>query len=224
MFHQKRVLVVAAHPDDEVLGMGGTIVKLQERYEAEVHTLILGQGLGARDPQKTNVAAHLQAATEAQKILGYKKLYVEDLPDNRFDGVELLEIVQLIERHKAQVKPEIIFTHSPSDLNIDHRISAQAVLTATRPMETESTKAVIFFETPSATEWNFSGSFRPNFYMEINEQQMLKKAAALKAYASEIREFPHPRSEQYLRALAQVRGAESGNRLAEAFVIARMNG
>ncbi len=221
-----RVLVVAAHPDDEVLGCGGTMARLaREGYE--VFTLILGEGVRSRydqDVDDTNIEESLKnlkkQALEANRILGVKEVFFSDFPDNRFDSVDLLDIVKVVERFKKEVKPQIIFTHSKADLNIDHRITYKAVVTATRPMPGASVKAVCSFEVLSSTEWNYPQEFSPNLYFDISDTIGLK-LEAMEAYSSELREFPHPRSLEGIKVKATQRGMEVGLKYAEAFEVVR---
>ena len=154
---KQKVLVVAAHPDDEILGCGGTMARLT-REGSEVTTLILGEGKTARDEKrnidkrKAEIMNLHQEAKSANKTVGVKKIILERFPDNRFDEVALLDIVKVVEKIKNQVKPNIIFTHYEKDLNIDHRVTYQAVITVTRPMAGEAVKEIYSFENISSTE------------------------------------------------------------------------
>jgi len=221
----KKILIVAAHPDDEVLGCGGTVARLvKEGYEA--YTLILGEGITSRDRSR-NRKKRLQDIKKlkdqiykANKILGIKKVFTFDFPDNRFDSVDFLDIVKTIEEIKNELKPEIIFTHSKSDLNIDHRITYQAVITATRPMKNETVKSIYAFEILSSTEWNYPLSFSPNVYFNIEDTLDLK-LQAMAEYKSELREYPHPRSLEGIKIKAKQRGMEVGFCYAEAFELIR---
>ncbi len=220
-----RVLVVAAHPDDEVLGCGGTIAFLAHRGH-EVYVLILGEGITSRDEERdpdrraTEIATLRKAAKEASQILGVKELFFEDFPDNRFDTVPLLELIKAVERVKKRINPDMVFTHFEGDLNIDHCLTARAVMTATRPLPGESVHRVYAFEVPSSTEWNFATKFQPNVYFEITSF-LERKIQALKYYESELRIFPHPRSVDGVKYLAHLRGAETGVEAAEAFRLIR---
>lgn len=220
----KKILVVAAHPDDEILGCGGTIARYAQQG-AEIRSLILGEGVTSRTTvSKKNSHLALEnlkkQALTANKILGVKKVYFSSLADNRFDTVPLLEIIKEIEKVKNDFKPEIIFTHYRSDLNIDHQITYQAVLTATRPLPKEFVKMILAFEVASSTEWNYPLSFSPNVFYDITETIDLK-IKALAAYHSEMREFPHPRSLSGIKLQAQNRGLQSGVTDAEAFMLVR---
>ena len=223
----RKILIVAAHPDDEVLGGGGTIAKhvLQGN---EVYCLILGEGITSRYKQQEKVAEEefrqLKSETkQVAKILGIKKVFFRDFPDNRFDTVPLLTIVKAVEEIKVEVKPDIIYTHHQGDLNIDHQLTFKAVLTACRPMKDETVKEIYSFEIPSSTEWNSPDAqnyFMPNVFVNISET-FEKKVEALRAYQGEIREYPHPRSPEALRAIAMRWGSTMGCEAAEAFELIR---
>lgn len=225
----KPILVIAAHPDDEVLGCGGTAAKLA-RMGHSVFTVILGEGITSRDKtrnrqNRSEELKNLKSCIEkAAQIIQIKKTYFFDFPDNRFDSVDLLDIVKIIENIKMEVKPEIIFTHHGGDLNVDHQITFQAVMTACRPLKDETVRAIYSFEVPSSTEWNSpyrSDYFKPNFFMDISETIPLKMKA-MEQYQSEIRTFPHPRSVKGLEIIAQNRGMQVGLLFAEAFEVVRI--
>jgi LmbE family N-acetylglucosaminyl deacetylase len=221
-----KILVIAAHPDDEILGCGGTIAKLvSEGYEA--YTLILGEGITSRD-QKRNVSKRKkglqklkQEAIEANKVLGVKKVFFHNFPDNRFDTVPLLDIVKVIERIKNDIKPNIIFTHYEKDLNIDHQITYKAVITATGPLKDEPVKEIYSFEVASSTEWGYPLTFSPDLFFDIS-QYMDKKLSAMKEYKSELREYPHLRSLEGIGLNAELWGMKSGLKYAEAFKSVRI--
>lgn len=215
------VLVIAAHPDDEVLGAGGTMARMSE--DNEVYVLILGQGMTSRErAEKEELLKTLREnSREANKTLGVKEVFFEDFPDNMMDSVPLLDIVKVVEKYISRLKPETILTHSLADLNIDHRITHQAVITATRPQDKNPVKKILAFEVLSSTHWNFSGrDFRPNVFFDISDT-LEKKVAAMNTYSTEVRDFPHPRSERIIRALSEFRGSQAGARGAEAFELVR---
>jgi LmbE family N-acetylglucosaminyl deacetylase len=222
--HQK-ILIVAAHPDDEVLGCGGTVAKLS-REGTEIHLLTLGEGITSRDfkrnPEKReSELKELKESTEkVADILGIKKIYFVNLPDNRFDTVALLDIVKKIEKIKNKFKSNIIFTHHKNDLNIDHRITFEAVMTASRPLKGERVKEIYSFEVPSSTEWSIVHLFSPNVFVDI-KATFNKKIKALKAYKSEIRQYPHPRSIQAVEIIARRWGTVVGKELVEALELIR---
>ncbi len=221
MWLMKKILIVAAHPDDEVLGCFGTVAKLIEQgYSA--YTLILGEGKRSRGEVDSSALDGLrQEALKANSTIGIQKLYLEDFPDNRFDSVALLDIVQTIEKVKEEVKPDIIFTHSRNDLNIDHQITYKAVITATRPMQKECVKEIYSFEILSSTEWNYPLSFSPNIFWDVSDT-IDKKIEAMRCYRSELREFPHPRSLEGIRLQAQLWGMKVGKEFVEAFECVRV--
>lgn len=231
MFRNRKIMIVAAHPDDELLGVGATIVKLITKYKATVKVVILGEGLTARDPERkedkrsNELSIHRQNILNAQAVLGYQELAIHQLPDNRFDSVDLLDIVKIVEAEKSAFKPDFIFTHHGGDLNIDHRKTFEAVLTATRPMAHEGVVGVLCFETFSATEWAFSSDqtgFRPNFFMPVSEQEIQLKQKAMAEYKFELRDYPHPRSIKSLEYFARANGSKIGHEFAESFEIVRL--
>lgn len=210
------VLVVVAHPDDETLGCGGTLAKLALRG-IEVNVAILGEGVMAREDAQLGALMVLhQAARKAVEILGVGALKIFELPDNRFDTVPLLEVVKIVEGLISYFRPCTIYTHWRGDLNIDHKVTHDAVLIATRPMISGSVKELYAFEVPSSTEWAFGATFSPDTYVDITDT-LAKKIQALQTYKSEIRSFPHPRSPEAVRALATWRGSNIGVEAAEAF-------
>ena len=223
---RKSVLVVAAHPDDEVLGCGGTIAKLSKRG-FKVNVIFISDGVSSRSMTKKKYLIQLRnrqkSCLRACKILGLTKPIFYNLPDNALDSVPLLNIVKIIEKHISKIKPEIIFTHFYNDLNIDHQIVNKAVITSCRPQRKTSVKTLLFFEIPSSTEWQGSKSkniFNPNWFEDIDAELNLK-IKALKAYKNELRNWPHPRSIKGVKALATWRGASAGFGAAEAFILGR---
>lgn len=218
-----KILVIAAHPDDEVLGCGGTMAKLAAAGKP-VEVLILGEGAASRsDSASATVAAEIKRlqrdAEQAAKVLGVKKVHFSALPDNRFDTVPLLDVIKKIEAVVAEVQPELVFTQHGGDLNVDHEVTFRAVMTAVRPMQGQGIRALYAYEVASSTEWafqRFAPVFRPSLFMDIGKF-LDKKIEAMKAYEQEIRLFPHPRSPEALRALATWRGSTAGLTAAEAF-------
>lgn len=223
----QKVLVIAAHPDDEILGIGGTVVKHILDGD-ECFALILGEGITSRYEKRDladidNINELHSATFEASKSIGYKEIYLENLPDNRFDSVDLLDIIKLIERYIEKIKPDIIYTHHGGDMNIDHKKTYEAVLTATRPIGRDYVKEVYCFETVSSTEWNFeyANTFRPNYFVDITNT-LDKKIEAVKFYEGEMREFPHPRSVKNLISSAEKWGSIISVNYAEAFEVVRI--
>jgi len=222
----KKILIVAAHPDDEVLGCFGTVARLiKEGYEA--YTLILGEGKTSRDEQRVveNKKDEIEVLnTEIKKAndkIGIKKVFVESFADNRFDSVDLLDIIKVISKVKEEVKPDIIFTHYEHDLNIDHQLTYKAVITVTRPMFTESVKEIYSFEILSSTEWNYPLSFSPDTYFDISDTLDLK-IQAMKEYTSELCIYPHPRSLEGIELNAKYQGMRVGKKYVEAFKSVRV--
>ena len=223
-----RILVVAAHPDDEVLGCGGTILRRISEGD-EAYCVALSDGVSSRyeNPSVADFEAIGKRAdcfNKASELLGFKKHWLLSLPDNRFDSVPLLEIVKTIEEVKNEVKPDIVYTHFQGDLNIDHRTTVQAVLTACRPLPEETTKEIYAFKIPSSTEWAASvvgdSHFKPNVFIDISKT-LEQKIEAMKVYKSEIKPFPHPRSPEALKASAMHWGTHAGLKAAETFMLIR---
>lgn len=217
----KKILIVAAHPDDEVLGCFGTVARLISEGN-EAYTLILGEGKTSRDQQRDthsreeDISILQKEIVEANSVIGIKKTFIKSFPDNRFDSVDLLDIVKTITEVKNIVKPDIIFTHYENDLNIDHQITFKAVLTASRPMLGESVKSIYSFEVLSSTEWNYPLTFAPDTYFDIEDTLHLK-LDAMKKYKSEIKSFPHPRSLKGIELNANYHGMRVGKLAMEAF-------
>jgi LmbE family N-acetylglucosaminyl deacetylase len=222
-----RVLVVAAHPDDEVLGCGGAIA----RHVADgdrVDIVFFTDGVGARYQRADSSCTEEQArrrgsALAAARILGAEAPTTLNFPDNRLDSVDLLDLVQALESIARPMLPQVIYTHWAGDLNIDHRRVYQSVITAFRPLPGPSVKRIRCFEVPSSTEWSdtaLTPGFVPNSYLDIAEY-LDTKFRAIDAYKQEMRAFPHPRSRKAIEALAMLRGAQSGLNAAEGFVQVR---
>jgi LmbE family N-acetylglucosaminyl deacetylase len=222
------VLIVAAHPDDEILGCGG----LAARHAAagdRVNTLILAEGVTARQPRRGGVGdsaeieALRDAARAAAKILGTEPPQFAGLPDNRMDSLALLDIVKHVEETVERLAPRFVYTHHGGDLNVDHRLTHQAVITACRPLPGAPVRGIYTFEVASSTEWGSTGidaGFRPRRYADIGDFLDLK-LQALDCYVAEMHTFPHARSREAIEARAQVRGAEAGVAAAEAFEVIR---
>lgn len=228
----KRIMVVVAHPDDELLGCGATMNKLINEYNCSIRTVILGEGITSRSEKREpeswsdELSLHKKNIHTAAKCIGYSSVGIFDLPDNRFDTIALLDIIKLIEKEKKDFQPEIIFTHHGGDLNIDHQRTFEAVMTATRPLQNEIVNTLITFETPSGTEWRASSDprhFIPNLFIEVSEENLNAKIKGMEAYEFEKRDYPHPRSPEALKILAQRYGVMMGGNFYEAFQIIRMN-
>ena len=221
--NKKTILIVAAHPDDEVLGCFGTVAKLI-RQGHEAYTLILSGGKTSRgNIQQFEIDNLRKEMLKANELIGIKEVFQADFPDNAFDTVPLLNIIKKIEEIKNIVKPSIIFTHHIGDMNIDHQITHKAVLTATRPMQDEPVKTIYSMEIPSSTEWNSYSKdsiFVPNTFFDISET-IEQKIEAMAIYNSELREYPHPRSLEFIREMAKYNGVKVGLKYSENFRLVR---
>ena len=225
---ENKVAVIVAHPDDEVLGCGGTIAQ-HIRDGDKVHVLIMAEGVTSRDQQRDR-SAHVselsglaKAAHAANKILGITSLTLKDLPDNRMDSLDRLDVIKIIEEFIQAHTPTIVYTHHTGDVNIDHRRIHEAVVTACRPIPGQPVLTLLFFEIASSTEWQPPVSapvFSPNWFVDISATLDLK-LKALRAYQSEMRPWPHARSVESLEHLAKWRGATIGAYAAEAFILGR---
>ncbi len=225
-FYKKKILVVAAHPDDEMLGVGGTIHNLVSKNKIIANAMILSKGITSRQSDKNDKDLIKQEKNiiKSTSIIGFKDVVTLDFPDNRFDSVDLLDIIRSVENIIEKFKPDIIFTHHSMDLNIDHRITNEAVITATRPVPDTRPVSLFSFETPSSTEWQVNDSdkaFLPNFFVELNKNDIVAKQKALRAYSTECKNYPHPRSEKSLEIISERWGLNIGVKYAEAFRIIR---
>lgn len=225
---KENILVVAAHPDDEVLGCGGTIVKHTKAGD-KVRVVILAEGVTSRDKKRSpkkcagELSQIAKAAQDAGKILGVESVYLHNFPDNRMDSIDLLDVVKVIEDLIERYEPDVVYSHHGGDLNIDHRIIHEAVVTACRPVPGHPVKTILFFEIPSSTEWRAAGTaqlFAPNWFVDVSNTLALKMKA-LASYQSEMRDWPHVRSVEAIKHLAAWRGATVGTKAAEAFVVGR---
>lgn len=219
----ERVLVIAAHPDDEVLGCGGTISALAARG-AEVRVAFLTDGVSGRDGSAPGqIDARRDAAHRACALLGANPPTFGDFPDNQLDSVARLGPIRLVEDLVQKYRPDTLLTHHAGDLNVDHRRVHDAVITACRPQKGHPVRTLLFFEVTSSTEWQPAGSnapFLPNWFFDISAH-LDAKLAAMSAYAAELRPWPHPRSAQGIEHLARWRGACVGCDAAEAFMLGR---
>jgi LmbE family N-acetylglucosaminyl deacetylase len=226
----KKVMIVVAHPDDELLGLGATLHKLIRDYSVKTHVVILGEGITSRSHERDvdlwekELATHRENIENAQKAIGFHSTSIFNFPDNRFDTVALLDIIKVVEKEKATFQPEVIFTHHGGDINIDHQRTFEAVITACRPMQDEKVKTIITFETPSGTEWRSPTDprhFLPNLFFSVSESNINAKIEGMESYEFERREYPHPRSPKALKIQAQRWGVMIGTSFAEAFCLVR---
>ena len=221
---KSRVLIIVAHPDDETIGMGSTIRK---HVDIGDHVVVISMtnGISSRDnSNNADKISRKKSAINASLTLGFEWGKCYDFSDNQMDIYPLLDIVKCLEIEKKNYNPEIVYTHSTADLNIDHRVITNAVLTAFRPQPNESCKEIRLFEVPSATDFGndvVTGSFLPNLFIEVNDKNWEYKLKAMKDYKSEIRKYPHSRSYESIKNLARLRGNQVGIHMAEAFQIIR---
>lgn len=223
----QKILAVVAHPDDEIIGVGGTLCK-HARTGDKVHVLILGDGKSSRSGVYKKLAKNIkqksfQETDKALSCLGVKSFYREALPDNRFDRIDMLDIAKKVSSYVNKIKPSIVYTHHPGDLNVDHQRTSEAVTIACRPIENNSVQTIYHFETLSSTEmtgYTINRVFLPNVFVNIGAE-IQKKLEAMGCYKSELRQFPHPRSLEAIEANAKVWGAKVNLKYAEAFFCLR---
>ncbi len=224
----KTVLVIAAHPDDEVLGCGGTILKHSQEGD-KVFVIIAAEGLTSRQNKRNReiVSNELNdlivTANKAAEILQVAGIEFLQLPDNRLDSMDRLDLIKLIEEKIRKFEPEIVYTHHSGDVNVDHRRLYEATITACRPMPGNKVNRILTYEVLSSTDWQPKGSyesFQPNVFVDIS-RQLQKKMEALNIYASEMRPWPHSRSIKAVEHLGRLRGSQVGREAVEAFNLLR---
>jgi LmbE family N-acetylglucosaminyl deacetylase len=218
-----KVLTVAAHPDDETLGAGGTMARLAAEGH-EVWVCVLSDGVTSRHP---HVELQKECAIRAGDVLGVKHMVFCGLPDQRLDALPLLDVITAIEEVVADLEPDVVLTHFKEDANQDHRVAFSATLVAVRPVNGTSVRRLMCYETLSSTEWAppFAGSvFAPNVFVDITST-LPTKIEAMSRYAdtflNEMRPYPHPRSPEALQAYAMRHGAAAGVAAAEPFMLVR---
>jgi len=216
------VLNVAAHPDDELLGQGGTVARHVQAGD-RVTTLIVCEGSSVRYSQES--AKEIESdSRKANEILGVQDLRFLELPEQALEDLQLIDISQRIETMLTKIRPEIIYTHAATDLNRDHRILLEAVLVATRPYSAPSIREILLFETPSSSEWGgppLLPAFQPHLFADIRGTLDLK-VRALECYRREVRAWPHPRSPEAVRSRARYWGSLVGLEGAEPFQVVRV--
>lgn len=224
----KNIIVFAAHPDDELLGVGGTVRRLANEGKT-VRAVILAEGLTARedcrnDTRKEELFSLQNDARAAAEIVGYSSIEFCDFPDNRMDSMDLLDTIKTVSKFIEKYRPDTVFTHHHGDLNIDHRKTCEAVLTACRPVGRYCVRSIYAFETPSSSEWNYNYAepFKPNVYIDVSDT-IKAKIAGMSCYRTESAEYPHPRSPESLLSLGKYRGSNAGFDVAEAFMLLRQS-
>lgn len=222
----KRVLVIAAHPDDELLGCGATIAKYLRRG-AEFMVLFIAEGSSCRyeSPECVDsineIAGRTHQAINALELLGVKNYIFNDLPCGRLDQVPIIEINKIIERVVSKFNPDTILTHSDLDANNDHRVVHRATIMATRPSIENPVPRLLSYEVLSSSEWAYGEAFAPTSFEQIEEKDLELKCRAMAEYETEMKDYPFPRSELGIRAQAMSRGMQAGVPLAEAFHLIR---
>ena len=227
MIKSKNILVVASHPDDELLGCGGTLLYYRNKgYKVQV--IFMSDGESSRKPNDKKNLILIKKREKQAKLVSKKCRFLPPIfksyPDNKLDTLPFLDLVKAIEKEIQKFKPTIIFTHFENDLNIDHQLTFKAVVTATRPLSKTFVKKIYSFEIPSSTEFNLSQNkkkiFNPNNFVDI-DKYLNEKISTLKIYKSELRSWPHPRSLKAIKNLAKYRGSQIGVKHAEAFAMLR---
>lgn len=221
-----KILVIAAHPDDEVLGMGGTIAKLTQAGN-EVYVLIVTDGSSSqyRDSDElSKIIEDKKLETKAcADVLGVKKVFYGELPDMKLDSTPHIAINQVIEKTIDEVQPQFVYTHFWGDVNMDHQCVYKSTLVAVRPVMGQVVKELYCYRVPSSTEWTPNKAdtmFMPNVFVDIEKESEIKYEAFSK-YTTELREYPHPRSIRYLRESDKTVGLRVGLFCAEEFVLLR---
>ncbi len=223
----KKILVIAAHPDDELLGCGATLF-YYKMLGYKIKIVFLGDGESSRDKDENELSKLIKMRKKQAELVSNKCNFLKpsfgNFPDNKLDNVPFLNIVKFVEKHILLFKPKIILTHFESDLNIDHQLAFKAVITASRPMSKCFVKKIYCFETPSSTDFNFTRNnfkrFNPNYYIDVSKF-IKKKINILNIYKKELKKWPHSRSLKSIANLAKYRGSEIGVKYAEAFVLIR---
>lgn len=211
----KNILILAAHPDDEVLGCGGVIQK-HVAEGCQVFVGIVTDGSSSQYPSDTQKNyTKIKECEAANKLLGVTEVAFLNLPDMKLDTVPHIELNNRINELVEKIRPNIIYTHSKSDLNLDHVAIAHSTEVVSRPGK-DYLEKVLAYEVLSSSEWSRMETFQPNVFVDV-EQYLEKKVKALELYKTEYREYPHPRSSEGIQTLAQYRGLQSGFRKAEAF-------
>lgn len=222
----KNVLVIVAHPDDEVLGMGGTIAKLVKNG-CEVNVLIVTDGSSSQYRDSIDLHQIIEDKKKetwaCAQILGIKNIYYGEQPDMRLDCIPHIAINKVIEELIDRLHPDTVFTHFWGDVNLDHQNVFKSTLVAVRPVMGQMVKELYCFRVPSSTEWTpckADTMFMPNIFVDISNETS-QKYSAFEEYRTELRDYPHPRSVQHLKELDIARGLEVGQGPTETFILLR---
>ena len=223
----QNILIIAAHPDDEILGCGGLLTKVSNK--SKVSILFIGEGSSCRYSDlksnciKDDIKEREFAAKKAAEKFFVSDLEFFNLPCGRFDQIPIIEINKIIESKITRFKPDIIFTHDPFDVNNDHKIIYRSTIMSTRPNSGSNVPSILTYEVPSSSECGFSqeGQFSPNFFIELSNSDLQEKFESLSFYSSEINDFPFPRSFKGIQTYARFRGMQAAVEYAEAFKLIR---
>ena len=225
---KKKVLIIACHPDDEILGCGGFLDKYKKKYSFKV--IFFAEGSSCRYENKTknqkkiekDIISRQKSAKKALKLFSISDVLFFNNTCGQLNKIPQTKLNKIIESQIKIYKPDIIFTHSNKDLNLDHQTIVKSVLVATRPTKIKNIVNEIYsFEILSSTEWNFVNKFQPNYFIKLTKKNILQKWKALQCYKSEIQKKPHPRSLFGIETLAKYRGLQSGSNYAESYEIIR---
>lgn len=212
----QKILVVCAHPDDESLGLGGTLL-LHSQKGDKIKVLVITDGETSRQNQLSSISTRQKQCKQACKTLGITNVDFLDYKDQSLDTTSVLSLSQSIEKEISLFNPSLIYTHFWNDLNQDHRRVFEATKIASRPVPKSSVKELICFETPSSTEWSYGEKFSPNYFVDV-KKVFNKKLKAISYYEKELQKYPHPRSVEGITSRAQYWGSTVGVNYAEAFV------
>ena len=223
----KSILIIAAHPDDEVLGCGGLLSKISNK--SKISIIFIGEGSSCRYADlkdngiKNDIRDREIAANKAANAYSLKDLEFFNLPCGRMDQIPIIEINKIIESKISRFNPDIIFTHDPFDVNNDHKIIYRSTIMSTRPNSKSNVSNIFTYEVPSSSECGFSpdGQFSPNYFVELSKLDIQKKFETLSYYNSEIDDFPFPRSFKGIQTYARYRGMQAAVEYAEAFKLVR---
>ncbi len=221
-----KILIFAAHPDDDILGCGGMIAKNVEKGST-VRVEFFAEGTSCRyeDPNDTGIISKLnkrnESGIDALQHLGVEQYNFHNLPCGRLDQIPQIEINKKMEAAILEFSPDLLFTHSHTDTNVDHRIINSCSLIATRPISDIKVKKLLAYEVLSSTEWKFNDVFKPNYFISLDKSHLNAKISAMGFYDTEMYKYPHPRSNIGIETLARYRGMQCGSSFAEAYSLIR---
>ena len=219
---------MVAHPDDDILGCGGTLAKYSST--SSVRVVFIAEGTSCRFEKydqnqiEAGISVRSESAKRALQKLTISDIYFHNLPCGSLNVIPRVEINKIIEKHIEDFLPDTVITHSAYDANLDHRIVFESALIATRPGAKNFVNTLLSCEILSSSEWAFNETFNPNLFIPISFEEVNLKISALIEYASEIRDYPFPRSERGVLTQAQFRGMQSGTEFSEAFQLVRQIG